>query len=103
MGGQSGSACDGLAEAIHIRSDGGHSLIFRQICHSSHKREMSHTLTHKATLQDQTTVMWWQVMSCPKQDFREISSEKHATRGKKRQIPLSDKGQMGLGVQHLIG
>ena len=32
MGGQSGSVYDRLAEAIRIRSDGGHSLTFRQIC-----------------------------------------------------------------------
>ena len=38
-------------------SDGVHSLTAKQIHHSSNDREMSHTSTQKATLQDQTTVV----------------------------------------------
>ena len=45
------------------RSDDVHSLTAKQILHSSNKREMSHTSTHKATLQDRITVMWQLVVS----------------------------------------
>ena len=45
------------------RSDAVHNLTAKQILHSSSKREMSHTSTHKATLQDQTIAVWQLVMS----------------------------------------
>ena len=41
-----------------FRSDGIHSLTAKQILHSSIQREMSHTSTNKAMLQDQTRAMW---------------------------------------------
>ena len=46
--------CEKLEAGSVCWSDGVHSLITKQILHSTNKREMF----HKATLQDQTTVMW---------------------------------------------
>ena len=39
-------------------SDGVHSLITKQILHSSNEWKMTHTSTYKAMLHNQTTVMW---------------------------------------------
>ena len=47
------------ARVSHVFDDGAHSLITRQILHSSNLKEM----THKATLHEQTTVIWQLVMS----------------------------------------